>query len=44
MLTFAVDDRVEAPGVLVKVEDRRAQLAQHGFPLGFGQGGHLKLS
>ena len=32
-LAFAVDDRVEASGVLVKMENRRAQLTQHNLPL-----------
>lgn len=43
-LTFAIDDRVETPGVLVEVKDRRAQIAQHGLALGFSQGEDLKLS
>lgn len=43
-LTFAIDDRVETPSVLVEVKDRRAQIAQHGLPLGFSQSGDFKLS
>jgi hypothetical protein len=30
--------------MLVQMEDTRAQLAQNGLSLRFGQGGHLELS
>ncbi len=43
-LGFPLDDRGETSGVLVKVKDRRAQLAQDGLPLRISQSGHFELS